>query len=46
MINVYLNSFNTRYFVGILKELNKKIYFEYDKDFLKTNIQNHHFIYP
>lgn len=46
MINVYLNSFNTRYFVGILKEQNKKIYFEYDKDFLKTNIQISPFYLP
>ena len=29
MIKVYLNSFGIRYFVGILKEQNKNIYFEY-----------------
>ena len=46
MIKVYLNSFGIRYFVGILKEQNKKIYFEYDKDFLKTDIQISPFYLP
>lgn len=46
MINVYLNSFGTRYFVGLLKEQNKKIYFEYDKNFLKTDIQISPFYLP
>jgi serine/threonine-protein kinase HipA len=37
-LNVYLTQTNTQK-VGILAQKNGKIYFEYDKDFLKTNLE-------
>jgi serine/threonine-protein kinase HipA len=38
-INVYLNQFFSKQLVGQLALKNRKIYFEYDKDFLEQNIE-------
>lgn len=37
-LNVFLNIENNRVQVGELAYINKKIYFQYDNDFLKTNL--------
>ncbi len=46
MLKVFLNHYKQRYFVGILKEYKHKIFFEYDKNFLKTGIEISPFYLP
>lgn len=38
-VDVFLNHSQKRYFVGKLALKNRKIYFEYDKEFIKTGIE-------
>ncbi|MGE0050097.1 MAG: hypothetical protein AB7S49_01105 [Arcobacter sp.] len=37
-VNVFLNHFNNKLFVGKLALKNRKIYFEYDESFIKKDI--------
>ena len=37
-VNVFLNHFDDKIFVGKLALKNRKIYFEYDLDFIQKNI--------
>ena len=38
-VNVFLNHLDNKLFVGKLALKNRKIYFEYDLDFIKKDIQ-------
>ena len=37
-LNVFLNAYGKRNFVGVLEEQNKRIFFEYAPEFLRLNI--------
>lgn len=45
-LNVFLNAYDNRLFVGVLEEQNKRIFFEYTPEFLKKNIQLSPFMLP
>lgn len=45
-LNVFLNSYGQRYFVGVLEEQNQRIFFEYDKEFLSKEINISPFMLP
>lgn len=45
-LNVFLNAYDNRLFVGVLEEQNKRIFFEYAPEFLKKNIQLSPFMLP
>jgi len=45
-VNVFLNHFDNKIFVGKLALKNRKIYFEYDENFLKKDIQISPYILP
>ena len=45
-VNVFLNHFDDKIFVGKLALKNRKIYFEYDENFIKKDIQISPYILP
>ncbi|MDZ7819463.1 MAG: hypothetical protein U5K55_13055 [Aliarcobacter sp.] len=45
-VNVFLNHFDNKIFVGKLALKDRKIYFEYDLDFIKKDIQISPYILP
>ena len=45
-LNVFLNVYGKRNFVGVLEEQNKRIFFEYAPEFLKLNIPLSPFMLP
>ena len=45
-VNVFLNHLNNKLFVGKLALKNRKIYFEYDLDFLQKNMDISPYILP
>ena len=45
-LNVFLNAYGKRNFVGVLEEQNKRIFFEYAPEFLRLNIPFSPFMLP
>ncbi|WP_323590323.1 HipA N-terminal domain-containing protein [Aliarcobacter butzleri] len=45
-VNVFLNHFDNKLFVGKLVLKNRKIYFEYDESFIKKDIEISPYILP
>ena len=45
-LNVFLNAYGNRLFVGVLEEQNRRIFFEYAPEFLKENIPLSPFMLP
>ena len=45
-VNVFLNHADNKVFVGKLALKNRKIYFEYDENFLKKDIQISPYLLP
>ena len=45
-LNVFLNAYGNRLFVGVLEEREKRIYFEYAPEFLRLNIPLSPFMLP
>ena len=45
-VNVFLNHFDNKIFVGKLALKNRKIYFEYDLDFIQKSIDLSPYILP
>lgn len=45
-LNVFLNAYGNRLFVGVLEEQNKRTFFEYAPEFLKKNIPLSPFMLP
>ena len=45
-VNVFLNHFDDKIFVGKLALKNRKIYFEYDLDFIQKNINLSPYLLP
>lgn len=45
-LNVYLNTYGNRLFVGVLEEQNKRVFFEYAPEFIQSNIPLSPFMLP
>ena len=45
-LNVFMNAYGNRLFVGVLEEQNKRVFFEYAPEFLKKNIDLSPFMLP
>ena len=45
-LNVFLNTYGNRLFVGVLEEQNKRVFFEYALEFIQSNIPLSPFMLP
>ena len=45
-LNVYLNTYGNRLFVGVLEEQNQRIFFEYAPEFIQSSIPLSPFMLP
>ena len=45
-LNVFLNTYGNRLFVGVLEEQNKRVFFEYAPEFVNSNIPLSPFMLP